>query len=506
MLKHALLALAVFVAPLAASAQTAIHIDRNAPTGTIQPEIYGQFVEHLGSQIYDGIWVGPDSDIPNTDGIRNDVFAALDALDIPVIRWPGGCFADEYHWRDGIGPERTPRVNMSWGETPEPNSFGTHEFFDLAERLGAKTYLNVNLGSGSVREAAEWLEYISSASNSALAQERRANGRDKPWHVDYLSIGNETWGCGGNMRPEYYADLYLQWATLIKIPGEQPYRILSGSNDTNPEYSAQLLRHPQMGWAADAVSLHYYTLPTGDWSTKGPATGFGEAQWISTIANALKIEPIIERQLAANDAAAGDDPPALAVDEWGMWVDGEPGDPALYQQNGIRDAIVAALHLNVFHAHADRIAMTNIAQMVNVLQAMILTDGPRMVLTPTYHVYAMYRPFQGAAALPVSLESPEYRLGNSSVPALSASAAIPADGGLVVALINADAHADHAVTLDVGSGRLVSARVLAGDAMDAHNSFEAPDAVSPRPIDVARKGSEASLRLPPRSVTVLRFE
>lgn len=491
-----------------AQAQTVLTIERDAPIGTIKPEVYGQFVEHLGAQIYNGIWVGEDSEIPNTGGIRNDVFAALDALDIPVMRWPGGCYADLYHWRDGIGPraERTPRVNVPWGGTAESNQFGTHEFFDLAERLGAKTYLNINLGTGTPAEAADWLEYITLDRHSALSAERRANGRDKPWRVDYLTIGNETWGCGGHMRPEYYADLYAHWMTFTKTAGEQPKRVISGSHDANIAYSDELLENLKGKPLSEGISLHFYTLPTQDWGDKGPGIGFGEDQWASTLKRTLEMDRLIREQVAMFDRHGMDADFGLYIDEWGIWVNTPEGAPALWQQNTIRDAVLAALNFNIFHAHANRVPMTNIAQMVNVLQAMILTDGPRMLLTPTYHAYHLYQPFQGATALPVMLEGPEYRHGELAFPALSASAAHAENGQLLVALVNADASRSHAVRFDAGNAESASARQLTGGAIDAHNTFDNPDQVTPRDIAVEIEGGSATLELPPRSVTVITLE
>ncbi|WP_031555607.1 alpha-N-arabinofuranosidase [Parvularcula oceani] len=492
----------------AAQAQTMIEIDRDAPIGTIAPEVYGQFVEHLGAGIYDGIWVGEDSGIANTDGIRDDVFAALDRLDVPVMRWPGGCYADLYHWRDGIGPreQRAGTVNMAWGGTPESNQFGTHEFFDLAERLGAKTYLNVNLGTGTPGEAQAWLEYITLPEGSDLAEERKANGREEPWTIDYLSIGNETWGCGGNMRPAYYADLYAQWATLLKTAGEMPKRVISGSHEGNIDYSGEILDHPGMGELADGISLHYYTLPTGDWGDKGEATGFPEAEWNSTITRTLRMEEAIEQSLAMIDKHELGQDFGLYVDEWGMWVNGPEGAPALYQQNTIRDAVVAALNFHLFHEHADRVPMTNIAQMVNVLQAMILTDGPDMLLTPTYHVFEMYRPFQGATALPVSLDAPMIGEGEGAFAAISATAALTEEDELVVGLVNADPNAAHRVTMAAGDARRARGRVLTADSIDAHNTFDAPDTVVPEALSVRARDGSFTVELPPRSVTVLTVE
>lgn len=487
------------------SAQTRVSIDPAAPIGIIAPEVYGQFLEHLGAQPYGSLWVGTDSDIPNTDGIRDDVFAALNALDIPVIRWPGGCYSDRYYWRDGIG-DRAVRTNAAWGGTIEPNTFGTHEFFNLAERLGAKTYLNINIGTGTPKDAADWLEYIT-ATVGDRSDERRANGRDAPWKVDFLTIGNETWGCGGHITAEAYADIYTMFASFAKTEGEQPKRVISGSHDANIEYSDTILEHPYIAGLAEGISVHFYTLPTSDWGTKGAATGFSEAEWISTLERALWMKRVVTEQIEMLDSHSSLKPGfGLYVDEWGAWYDPETEEtPALYQQNTIRDAVVAALTFNIFHEHADRIAMTNIAQMVNVLQAMILVDGPDMILTPTYHVFEMYKPFQGAASLPVSYEAGTYSHGDLSIPAISVSAARMPDGKLVVSLVNADAHTSHSVDLSALGTEVLSGRILAGDAIDAHNTFSAPETVVPKPFTLQRSGNALMANLPPRSVVVLQL-
>lgn len=484
-------------------AQSPVMVERSSPVGTIRPEVYGQFLEHLGAQPYGSIWVGEDSDIPNTDGIRNDVFAALDALDVPVIRWPGGCYSDRYHWRDGIG-DRAVRTNAAWGGTLEPNTFGTHEFFNLAERLGAKTYLNINIGTGTPKDAADWLEYIS-ATTGDRADERRANGREAPWAIDYLAIGNETWGCGGHITAEAYADIYALFASFAKTEGEQPARIISGSHDENIEYSDMVLDHPYIAGLAEGISVHVYSLPTGDWAAKGAATGFTEEEWISTLNRALRMDDVIASQVAmfeTHDDLSEDF--GLYVDEWGTWYDPATEDtPALYQQNSMRDAVVAALTFNIFHQYADSVAMTNIAQMVNVLQAMILTDGPDMVLTPTYHVFEMYKPFQGATALHVNFEAPVYSYGDYSIPAVSVSLAETADGQLVVALVNSDARATHRIDLSALGSQHFSGRILTSDTMDAHNTFQEPENVTPKVFEIETEGGAIIATLPPHSIVVL---
>ena len=485
-----------------------ITVRAGSPGAVINPAIYGQFAEHLGGLIYGGIWVGEKSPIANTRGYRNDVMAALKELGVPVLRWPGGCFADEYHWKDGIGaPSQRPRkVNTNWGGVVEDNSFGTHEFMDFAELIGAETYVNGNVGTGTPQEMADWLEYLTSDSDSTLAELRRKNGREKPWKVNYFAVGNETWGCGGNMRPEYYADLYRHYATFLKAPpGAMPLRIASGANGSGLPWTETLMR--EAGKHMDALSVHYYTLPTGKWDVKGAATKFTEDEWWATLARTWRMEWIVTEHSRIMDKYDPEKRVGLYVDEWGTWYDVEPGtNPGfLYQQNTLRDAMVAAVNLNIFHAHADRVRMTNIAQMVNVLQAMILTDKDRMLLTPTYHVFHMYKPFRGATHLPVELEAPHHKFGDLSVPTLTASAAIGKDGKLHIALVNLALTARQSdVRIEGRTGRKFSATILTAAAMDAHNTFDKPNVVKPAAFDGVRTShGRVQLTVPPKSIIVL---
>lgn len=493
-------------APAPHKATLTLRADRPGPV--INRNIYGQFAEHLGRLIYEGIWVGEGSRIPNTRGIRNDVVAALKELRVPVLRWPGGCYADEYHWRDGVGPrDRRPRrPNASWGGV-DTNAFGTHEFMDLAEMLGAEAYVNGNLGSGSPQEMMEWIEYMTSDSDSALAELRRRNGREKPWKVPYFGVGNEAWGCGGNMRPEFYADLFRQYATFVKEhSGNRARKLAVGPYGDNYNWTEVLMR--EAGKQMDGIALHYYTLPTGDWQKKGSATQFGEPEWHATLARTLGIEEVIVKNIAVMDKYDPQKRVGLMVDEWGTWYDKEPGASALYQQNTMRDAVVAALNLNIFQRHADRVRMANIAQMVNVLQAMILTDGERMVLTPTYHVFRMYRVHQGATLIPVELAAPEYRLGQASVPALSASASRDAEGRLHLSLVNLDPNraAEVAVSVAGAAVKTVAVEALTAPAMNAMNTFERPDAVRPARFDRYNlQGPQLGITVPPKSIVVLEL-
>jgi alpha-N-arabinofuranosidase len=492
------------------AAVATIHADR--PGAKIDRHIYGQFAEHLGRGIYEGVWVGPKSKIPNTRGFRNDVVAALRDLHVPVVRWPGGCFADEYHWRDGIGPraKRPVTLNTNWGGVPETNEFGTHEFLDFAQMIGADAYINANLGTGSPQEMAQWLQYMTSDRPTALTAERARNGHPAPWKIAYFAVGNEAWGCGGDMTPEHYADLFKQYANFLKAPrGARPDIVASGGNDNDSSWAEALTSkvHRDM----NAITFHYYTIPGDKWEAKGPSTGFGEDQWISTLAHTLRMDDFIAQNGAVMDKYDPEKRIAFDVDEWGTWYDPETGrEPGfLYQQNTLRDAVVAALNFNIFHRHADRVRMANIAQMINVLQAMILTRGSRMVLTPTYHVFAMFRPFQDAVSLPAELVSPPYKLGNVSVPAVSMSAARAADGAIVVALVNLDPNRAMPVAAVIAgaAARHVRGEILTAPAMDARNTFDAPDAVHPVSFAGASlDGSKLSLSLPAKSVVVLTLQ
>ena len=504
--------LALCMAAAGAANAVSLTIDAVHPGPVIDKNIYGQFAEHLGTGIYEGLWVGPESKIPNTKGWRNDVVGALKTLHVPLVRWPGGCFADEYHWKDGIGPrsKRPVKVNTNWGGVEESNAVGTHEFFDLIDLLGADAYVNGNLGSGSVQEMSEWIEYMTSDSKSTLANLRRKNGHEKPFKVAYFAVGNEAWGCGGNMTPEHYADLYKNVETFLKAPAaSRPKLIASGGNDNDARWSEVLAK--QLKSRADGISFHYYTIPTGKWEVKGAATAFPESEWIATLSNTLRMDSHIRANAAAMDKSDPEKKLGLFVDEWGTWYDVEKGTNAgfLFQQNTLRDAVVAALNFNIFHEHADRVRMTNIAQMVNVLQSMIITDKDRMFVTPTYHAFEMYVPFQGATSLPVTLaDNPQYTLGGVSVPEVSASAARGKDGRLYLALVNADPGQAADVAVNVAGQALQGAhgRVLTAGAMDAHNTFQSPQAVKPVPFNAAAANGKLNLTIPAKSVVVVAVE
>ncbi len=512
LIKTSIAALGLFAAGMALAAPASITIDAGKPGPVINKNVYGQFAEHLGTGIYEGMWVGPESKIPNTKGWRNDVVGALKKLHVPLVRWPGGCFADEYHWRDGIGArgKRPVKVNTNWGGVEENNAVGTHEFFDLVELLGADAYVNGNLGSGTVQEMSEWVEYMTSDSKSTLAELRRKNGRDKPFKVAYFAVGNEAWGCGGNMTPEYYASLYNNYETFLRAPGHlRPKMIASGGNDSDTKWTDVLSKN--LKGRTTGISFHYYTIPTGKWDVKGAATGFPEPMWISTLANTLKMEKMIKENVAVLDKNDPEKKIGLLVDEWGTWYDVEKGTNAgfLFQQNTLRDAVVAALNFNIFHDNAERVTMTNIAQMVNVLQAMILTDKTRMILTPTYHAYEMYVPFQDATQLPLAIkDNPGYTLGATTVPGISASAARAKDGKMYLALVNTNPGAAAEVSVNVNGKTVTGAtgRILTAATMDAHNTFDKPQAIKPAPYSAKASGGKLNFSVPAKSVIVVALE
>jgi alpha-N-arabinofuranosidase len=487
-----------------------IHADQ--PGAEISRNIYGQFSEHLGHCIYGGIWVGEDSPIPNTRGIRNDVVAALKKIQVPVLRWPGGCFADEYHWMDGIGTRtnRPSMINTTWGGVTENNHFGTHEFLDFCDQIGAAPYICGNLGSGTVEEMMEWIEYLTSDADSPLADLRRQNGREQPWKIPYFGVGNESWGCGGNMTPEFYADNFRRYNTFIKnYAGNKLYRIACGANDSNYNWTEVLMKNA--GRQMNGLSLHYYTLPTGNWSHKGSATEFSEADWFNTLRRALVMEELVTKHSAIMDKYDPQKRVGLIVDEWGAWYDVEPGtNPGfLYQQNTLRDALVAAVTLNIFNNHADRVKMANIAQMVNVLQAMILTDNEKMAVTPSYWVYEMNTVHHDATLLPSELQCVDYSYGDKTIPSLSASASRDKTGKIHITLCNLNPNQSVDVPCELEGAKVqkISGRVLTAPEINAHNTFDQPANVKPAGFNAFKVTDNGFITtLPAKSVVVLEVQ
>ena len=465
----------------------------------IDRRIYGQFAEHLGRCIYEGVWVGPGSDIPHRNGLRTDVIQALRHIRVPLVRWPGGCFADEYHWLKGVGDERQPMVNTHWGGVVESNEFGTREYFELLQQLDAEAYINGNVGSGTVAEMQDWIEYMTLDATAPMAELRKRHGREQPWKLDFFGVGNESWGCGGNMLPLHYANQYRQFQTYVRQYGAQPIsKIACGANADDYEWTEVL-----MARAAEhmqGLSLHYYTLPTSNWEKKGAALDFTEFEWHETLRQARRMDELVTRHSRIMDRYDPAKRVSLIVDEWGTWYDVESGtNPGfLYQQSTLRDAAVAAVTLNIFHRHADRVRMTNIAQMVNVLQAMILTDGARMLTTPTYHVFDLYTDHQDAEYVDVPV--------GSFGPDIDATASY-ADGAYAISLTNTGLHREAEVSFELPGAvtDILRAQVLGGAAATAHNTFDAPDAVALADLAVTVRGSQVTLVLPPHAVATVRL-
>ena len=486
-----------------------IHADK--PGATYDKAIFTQFAEHLGNGIYGGLWVGNDRSIPNTNGFRNDVIAALRNLSVPIIRWPGGCFADEYHWREGIGPKkkRPVKINTHWGGATEPNAVGTHEFFELIRQVGAQAYIAGNVGNGTPQEMADWVEYMTSPAGT-LAEERARNGHEEPWAVPYFGIGNELWGCGGNMRPEFAADETRRYATFVKAPrGTRIMKIAAGANVDDYNWTETMMR--VAGGKLDGLSLHYYVHPAGGWPPHAPAVDFDENGWADALNGARRMDELITKHSAIMDKYDPAKRVFLAVDEWGSWYAQDEGTHPgfLRQQNTLRDALIASIHLDIFAKHADRVRMTAIAQMVNVLQAMILTDGGKMVLTPTYHVFEMYKPWQDATVLPIDIKAPWYHKDQFTMPAVSGSAVKGKDGKVHVGLSNLDPNQTNMVTvkMDGLNPASVSGRVLTAPAINAHNTFANPQAVKPAAFTGAQvAGGLLTVALPPKSVVVLELQ
>jgi alpha-N-arabinofuranosidase len=491
----------------------------NADLGKTQisRHIYGHFAEHLGRCIYGGFWVGEDSPIPNTRGIRNDVIAALRAVQIPNLRWPGGCFADEYHWMDGIGPreQRPTMVNTHWGGVTENNHFGTHEFMDLCEQLGCEPYICGNLGSGSIQEMQQWVEYLTFDGKSPMADLRARNGHPEPWRIAFWGVGNENWGCGGTMRPESYADEYRRYQTYVRNFGNNKlYKIACGPRNDDYYWTDVLMkngRNMRGDLLMHGLSLHYYT-PDGPYRLQHSATQFGEREWIDILKTSTLMDELIKNHATIMDRHDPEKRVELIVDEWGTWFRVEPGTHPrfLYQQNSMRDALVAALTLNIFNQHCDRVTMANIAQTINVLQALILTEagGDRLVLTPTYHIFEMYKVHQDAIMLPLDLSCEEYAYDDYRMPGLSASASKDASGRVHLSICNVNPHHSADVTCELRGMTLsaASARVLTAERMQDHNTFDTPEQVRPTEFAGATvHDNRVTITLPAKSVVVLEL-
>jgi alpha-N-arabinofuranosidase len=492
-------------------AQNQIVINSDLGKDTISRHIYGHFAEHLGRCIYDGFYVGENSKIPNIKGMRSDIVAALKKMKIPNLRWPGGCFADTYHWKDGIGDKskRPPMVNTWWGGVMEDNSFGTHDFMELCAQLDCEPFINGNVGSGTPQEMREWVEYLTHQGGSPMAKLREANGRKDAWRVKFWGVGNENWGCGGEMKADYYANLYRQFATFLPNHGNNRlFKLPSTANGANYNWTETLLQEIPLNMM-DGVGFHHYSVL--DWSKKGPSTEFNEEQYFTTMKRAYEIDAMVNQTRSLMDRYDPKKKLAMVIDEWGGWYEVEKGtNPGfLFQQSTMRDAMIAGMTLNIFNNNADRVRLANIAQTINVLQAVVLTEGAKMILTPTYHVFEMFNVHHDAVMLPLSISTQNYAFGNEKLPAVSASASKDKQGLIHISLVNIDAKTTQTVQIDMRGTKVsnISGRILTSVKVQDHNTFDNPNKVQPSMFNGTKLANNMmTVVVPPFSVVVLEVK
>ncbi|HKJ33766.1 MAG TPA: alpha-L-arabinofuranosidase C-terminal domain-containing protein [Balneolales bacterium] len=506
-----LIVLTIFIGFRSAHAQQKNQIIVNADQGSIKISkyIYGQFAEDLGNGIYGGIWVGKNSNIPNIDGMRKDVIDALRKLDVPDVRWPGGCFADRYNWRDGIGPEkdRPKRVDM-WGNVTDTNAFGTNEFLKFCKLIGAQPYLAGNVGSGTVRELKDWVTYMTYPGDSKLANMRRKDGHPKPYHIKFFGVGNESWGCGGQMTPEHYANVYRRYAEFIpNYGGNHLFKIASGPNGGDYHWTKVLMK--DVGHRMNGMSLHYYTIAGPSWGHKGSSTHFGQKLYFDALKKAMKMNTIVKKTSTIMNEYDPQKKIALVVDEWGIWTDPLPGSHPgfLRQQNTLRDALIASTTLDIFNKHAARVKMANIAQMINVLQSMIMTKGKKMFLTPTYYVFDMYKKHMGATYLPLHMNVKNYTYDGQSIPSITATASKDSEGNVHLTISNLNPNKSQQVTLDIRGlnlSHVSNGKILTAKTFDSYNTFDHPNNVKPEAFHHARLvGNKLIIDMPSKSLVSL---
>jgi alpha-N-arabinofuranosidase len=514
------------------AADSHIEILVEEPIATISPDIYGHFIEHIGGVIYDGVWVGRDSAIPNTQGIRTALIDKLKQIKAPMIRWPGGCFADSYDWTDGVGPNRPrrtnfwidefdkSRLNSKWVQMYDTDAFGTDEFLHFCKLSGAEPYLAANVRSLPALQLDRWVEYCNSPAGSTTLSELRAKGGAvEPYNVKLWGIGNESWGCGGDFTPQDYASEFRRYTAWVPQYGLPLQFIASGPSGNDLAWTKAFFEkmysmgdHKISGW-----SVHYYAwnLSRGkstDWvDAKGDALQFDIADWYELFQQGFQIEKIIEDQWAAIGEYDEHHEIKLVIDEYGPWYrKGTEVSPEaiISQQVTLRDALFTAFTLDIFNRHADKVSMAACAQLINCLNSLFLAHEDKFVVTPNFYVFDMYSAHQGGQSLRAEFSSPQVVYMRDGKAAgfwgLNGSASVKGKT-LTLTVVNADASSprEAQIILRGASVSDAKAKILSGPDIHAHNTFEHSQIMGPSSSVVEYAGSSLHFTFPAASVTGL---
>ncbi len=509
----------------------------NEPLGTISPNIYGHFTENLSGVVYDGIWVGPNSKVPNVDGIRKELIDEMRKVKPPVVRFPGGCFADSYDWRDGVGPaDKRPRRTNFWADGEpstappshryDPNEFGTNEFAHFCQKVGSEPYLAANLRSLPAEELDRWVEYCNSpAGGTTLADLRASAGFKEPFNVRYWGVGNESWGCGGNFTPQEYAAEFRRFTTWVPHYGRELSFIGSGPNVDNWGWTRgffeEIARKGRgqlrsvYGWALHHYAWNLSRGKTQDWNQgKGDALKFDAVDWYELMREGDRMEGLIN----GHWQIMGEEDPQhwvkLVVDEWGPWY--RPGSEAtagdqLEQMPTLRDAVFSGMTLDTFNRHPEKVAMAACAQLINCLNSLYLAHEDRFVVTPVGHVFAMYAAHQGGQALRTIFSAPTIDYDRDGKPAsfwgLKGSASLR-DNDLTLTVVNPHVSDPRDAQISVRGAKLrgATATVLSHPDIHAHNTFAQKDVVTPKTQGAEVRGDVLTFRFPPASVTKLAIQ
>ena len=516
------------------AADSQIEVLLGEPLGIISPNIYGHFVENLSGVVYDGAWVGRNSKVPNVNGIRKELIDEMKKIKPPVVRFPGGCFADSYDWRDGVGPvDKRPRRTNFWdgGEITsapnhhryDPNQFGTNEFVQFCKLIGSQPYLAANVRSLPAEAFYRWVEYCNSPTGSTTLADLRAEaGYPDPFGVRYWGVGNEAWGCGGNFTPQEYATEFRRYTAWVPGYKQELSFVASGPNsfewDWTRGFFEEIVRKGKgqlrsiFGWA-----LHYYSWNlsrgrTQDWDQgKGDALKFDAIDWYELLREGDKMESLINGHWQVMGEIDSEHLVKLVIDEWGPWYhpgSGQTAENQLEQTPTLRDAVFSGMTLDIFNRHPDKVAMAASAQLINCLNSLYLAHEDKFCVTPVGHVFQMYSAHQGGQALRTIFSAPTVNYDRDGKPAsfwgLKGSASLH-DKELVLTVVNP--HVSEARVTEIGvrgaSIRSGTATTLTHSDIHAHNSFAGRNVVRPQTKDVEIKGKVLTCTIPPASVTKL---